>query len=227
MPREDRIAENLRRRLYLPAYRVAEVAKYTGARAGTISSWHNRAGRLGPILPGKESGKPLSYLQLVEAAFIADFRKMKISMPKIRKARDYLMKRFDSEYPFAQFDIHTAGPHIVMDLIDAEPDADLENLIIADAAGQLGWASMIENRFGQFEYVEQLAIRWHPQGIASPVVIDARVSFGAPTIRGVPTWAIRGRKVAGELPSEIADDFGLNEDEVEAAIAFESGFLVA
>jgi len=223
---EERIPGPLRRRLYLPAYPITEVAKYTGAKSGTISSWHYRGGQLGPVLPGKEQRKPLSYLQLVEAAFVADFRKI-MSMAKIRKARDYLMKRFDAEYPFAQLDVRDAGPHIVMDLIDVEPDADIQNLIIADASGQLGWANMIEHRFGQFEYVERIAIRWHPQGLQSPIVIDARVAFGAPTVKGVPTWAIKGRSVAGEKSLEIAHEFGIKEDEVEAALAFERGLMVA
>ncbi|HLF76840.1 MAG TPA: DUF433 domain-containing protein [Dehalococcoidia bacterium] len=227
MPIEEHIAEPLRRRLYLPAYRVAEAARYAGAKPGTVSSWHTRGGRLGPVLPGREPGKPLSYLQLVEAAFVADFRSIGISMPKIRKARDYLMKRFDAEYPFAQLAVRQAGAHIVMDLLDIEPDADLGSLIIADSKGQLAWSEMVEDRFAQFEYVQEIALRWHVDGWQSPVVIDARVSFGAPSVKGVPTWALRGRRIAGETIEDIADDFGLQIDEVEAALAFEHIPLVA
>jgi uncharacterized protein (DUF433 family) len=221
MPIEDRIPDQLRRRLYLPAYRVSEAARYADAKPGTVSSWHTRVGRLGPVLKGRTRGEALSYMQLVEVAFVADFRRMGISMLKIRKARDYLMKRFDAEYPFAQLSVRQEGPHIVMDLLDVEPDAEMGSLIIADRTGQLGWAGVIENRFGQFEYVENLAIRWHPGGRQSPVVIDARICFGAPSIKGVPTWVIRGRKMAKEDDEEIAEDFGLDVRDVHAALVFE------
>ena len=218
---EDSIPANLRRRLSLPSYRVIEAARYTGAKPSTISSWHYRYSRLGPVLPGKEPRKPLSYLQLTEAAFVADFRSSGISMTKIRKARDYLMERFHAEYPFAQLDVRKAGAHIVRDLIDVEPDGDLENLVIADANGQLGWASIVERRFEQFEYFDGLALRWHPRGGDSSVAIDARISFGAPTIKGVPTWAIRGRELAGESVKDIAEDFNIEPKDVEEASAFE------
>ena len=224
---EEQIPEPLRKRLNLPTYRIAEAAKYTGAKSGTVSSWHNRGGSLGPVLDGKEPRKPLSYLQLVEVAFVADFRRMGITMPKIRKARDYLMKLFNAEFPFAQLPVRDEGPDIVMDLLAVEPDTDLEGLIIASASGQLGWSDLIENRFAQFEYVEDLAIKWHPQGIKSPVVIDARVSFGAPTVNGVPTWVVSGREQAGERIQDIAADFRLDETDVEAALAFEGGLSAA
>jgi uncharacterized protein (DUF433 family) len=44
---------------------------------------------------------------------------------------------------------------------------------------------------------------------------------------GIPTWAIKGRRVAGESTQEIADDFGISKNDVAAALAFEGVELAA
>ena len=51
--------------------------------------------------------------------------------------------------------------------------------------------------------------------------IDPRISFGSPCVRGIPTWAMRGRKQAGESIEEISEDFGLEDNEVIAGVKFE------
>jgi uncharacterized protein (DUF433 family) len=41
-------------------------------------------------------------------------------------------------------------------------------------------------------------------------------------VRGIPTWVIRGRRLAGETTADIIDDFGgLTEAEVRDALQFE------
>ena len=41
------------------------------------------------------------------------------------------------------------------------------------------------------------------------MLIDPRISFGAPMIKGVPTWVLKGRHEAGESIGDIRDDFSL------------------
>ena len=74
-------------RLHLPAYRVSEAARYVGVHPNTISAWHYRGD---PILPGRTKGKPMSYLELIEVAFVAFFRRLKIDVNHIREARNYI-----------------------------------------------------------------------------------------------------------------------------------------
>ena len=93
--------------------------------------------------------------------------------------------------------------------------------MVADAHGQTAWQEMVGERFAQFDYESGLALVWHVAGRDSPVVINPRVSFGAPTIRGIPTWALKGRWTAGESIEEMADDFGLDEDDVSMGLNFE------
>ena len=221
MPTNEHMPEPWRRRLYIPAYTTAIAARYSKSNPRTVSYWHRARSPLGPALPGKQKGTALSYLQLVEVAFVATFRSLGVSLQRLRKAHDYLETVFEAEYPFATLRLETEGSHVLMDLLDVEPDRELEKVVIADEGGQLGWKSLVGERFAEFDYEHDLAVVWHPAGRESEVAIDPRISFGAPQVSGIPTWAIRGRSVAGELIQDIAEDFGLSDDQVKEALVFE------
>jgi uncharacterized protein (DUF433 family) len=68
---------------------------------------------------------------------------------------------------------------------------------------------------------DQWALRMHPAGRESPVVIDPERSFGAPSIRGIKTYAIAELVEAGEPAEAVADDFSLQLAEVKAAVSYE------
>lgn len=220
-------AEPWRRRLYLPAYTVQDAARYAGISAQTVAYWHYRVGSLGPALPGKERGKPLSYLQLLEVAMVATFRRIGLSLQRIRRAREYAAQMFNSEFPFAELRFKTDGFHLLMDLQANEPDAELGRLVVADAHGQMAWQKLVAERFLEFDYEHDLALRWHVAGPGSPVLIDPRISFGAPVVRGIPTWVIKGRWNAGESVDDIEKDFNLEKVEVVQALNFERIQLAA
>jgi uncharacterized protein (DUF433 family) len=214
-------AEPWRRRLYLPAYAVSEAARYARTAPQTIAYWLYGDGERLPIVRGKERRKPLSYLQLVEIAFVASFRRAGVPLSAIRRAHDYVAQTLETEYPFATIQFQTEGNHIFFRLQEIEPVAALDHLIVADRDGQVGWEALISDRFMEFDYEGGLALRWHVAGRESPVLIDPRIAFGAPTVQGVATWALRGRIEAGETISEIVQDFGLDERSVRGALNFE------
>jgi uncharacterized protein (DUF433 family) len=199
-----------------------EAARFTQTNPGTVAYWHyGRGTRVGPALRGKRRYAPLSYLQLVEVAFVAPFRQRGVPLQRIRKARDYVAKVFGAEFPFAQYEFKTEGLHILMDAASVDPE--FEDLIVADEAGQMAWERIVLERFDQFDYEEDLALRWHPRGRNIPIIIDPRISFGAPILErtGTPTWVIRGRFEAGETAEEIEADFGVPQDDLQYALEFE------
>lgn len=216
-----------RRRLYLPAYRVSEAAHLAGVSPQTVARWYygyvTAAGLPGkPVFPkGKPRGAPLSYLQLVEVSFVACFRNMGLTLARIRAAHAYLSKVFRAEYPFAQLRLKTDGVHI---LKQHEEEYGLQHVVVvADAEGKMMWEDLILRRIYEFDYAYGLALRWHPRGKDVPIVVDPRVSFGAPMIEGtgLPTWVVKERLAAGESLDEIREDLGLTKDEVQYALAFE------
>ena len=176
---------------------------------------------MGAALPGRSSRQDLSYLELVEVAFVATFRSLGVTLQRIRKARDYAAQVLKSEYPFAEYSWLTEGHQVLLDLRTVEGDAALGSLVVADSHGQVAWKRIVSDRFKQFDYDNGIALIWHLAGRTSPVVIDPRISFGAPSVSGVSTWALKGRWDAGEGISDIQDDFGLNEDEVRHGLQFE------
>ena len=211
-----------KRRLYLPAYSVADAARYAGTHPNTVAYWHYAKGATQPTLPGKEHRKPLSYMQLVEVAFVASFRRLNVELKTLREAHRYLAQTFGSEFPFADCRLSTEGTHVLLDLQKNLPLATLEKaLVITDRSGQVAWASLIGDRFLEFDYDLGIALRWRVGGDQSKVLIDPRISFGAPMVRGIPTWVVRGRRVAGETIEEIREDFSLSEAEVHDALRFE------
>jgi uncharacterized protein (DUF433 family)/DNA-binding transcriptional MerR regulator len=216
MPAMSHPEEPWRKRLHLPNYQVGEAARYTQVSANTITAWHKIEQK---ILSPKEKRTRLSYLQLIELAVVAAFRKAKFSLPDIRATREYMQTSLNAAYPFAEFKFKRYGRSLFTE--DKNKEA-LHRLIKANAGGQLAWDELIGPVLEEFEYeYEGIAIRWHLGGAASPIFIDPRISFGAPSVRGTPTWIIRGRYDAGESDSAIAEDFRLEVSDIRAALKFE------
>lgn len=212
----ERLDEPWRRRLFLPSYQIGEAAAYARISPQTVVAWHKIEAAL---LAQREKRAALSYMQLIEVAVVAAFRKAGVSLKRIRAAREYAARNLKSEYPFAEYSFKEEGKHLWLDSgqIDVKPGTVLS----ADQGGQLAWESVI-GRLREFEYEKDgIVLRWHLAGPSSPIIIDPRISFGAPAVKGIPTWIIRGRWNAGESDSDIAADFGLKKDEVREALKFE------
>ena len=142
----------------MPAYRVAEAGRYAEVHPQTVSRWHLGNARTTAALPGRGKGNDLSYYQLVEVAFVATFRKLGVSLQRIRKARDYAAQVLKSEYPFAEHSWLTEGHHVLLELPETVGQAFANNLVVADANGQIGWKDVIGDRFHQFEYEDETAL---------------------------------------------------------------------
>ena len=208
-------------RLRLPAYGVTDAARYADVTGQTIRNWQKLRNRPSPLGP-RERGKNLSYLQLIELAVVAAARDAGVPLWAIRETREYMRCEFNAEFPFAEYRFKTDGRKLWLDCMDLAGKSGKGKLLEVSGKGQYAWSEII-GRLREFEYDKKLglAVRWHVAGRASPVVIDPRLRFGAPSVEGVPTRLIAGRWSAGESPSEIADDFGMSERQVFAALQFE------
>lgn len=215
-------SEFWRARLYVPNYRIKEAARYADIATQTVASWHGKpGGNQKSTLSTKERGGALSYLQLIEVAVVASFRRAGVTLKKIKQAREYLAKQLESEHPFAQYRFKTEGKELWMDYAQLHAPSD-RTLLAASLGGQLAWTDII-GRLQEFEYddVANLAIKWRVAGADKSIVIDPRVQFGAPAIDGVATWVFKGRWEAKEPIDDIADDFGVPNSAVLEALAFE------
>ena len=209
-------------RLYLPAYRYTEAARFAQTTAQTVGRWyhgyHAPGHQMEPVFPHSDSNL-LSYVQLVETAFVATFRRLGVQLDSLRRAHVYLRQRFGVEYPFAELKLETDGMNVLADVL---PESQLW-LVVANRGGQLVWTEALRDRFAQFDYEEGIALRWHLRGRDSIILIDPRIAFGAPIIEGagVPTHVVRERYQAGEDVQDIEADFGISRQQVREALDFE------
>jgi len=210
------------RRLTLPAYQVKDAARYARITTQTIRNWQKGQVGTSPALAHRDKGAALSYFQLVEVAFVAVMRRMGLKLEVIKNAREYIAQQLHSEFPFVEHRFKVDGQQIIMDLAQFVTGAPKDKLIVVSEGGQLAWREIIGRKFEEFDYSKGLAVRWHVAGRGSPILIDPQIAFGAPAVRGVPTWAIKGRETAGESLEDIADDFGLKVPEVRKALEFET-----
>jgi uncharacterized protein (DUF433 family) len=213
----ERLDEPWRRRLFLPNYQIGEAAAYARVSSQTVVTWHKIETAM---LPERQMRAPLSYLQLIEVAVVAAFRKMKVPLKRIRAAREYAQRTLQSEFPFAEYRFKEEARHLYLDSGQVD-DIKPGTVAQADEGGQLEWEIMI-GRLREFDYEKNgIALQWYVAGRSSPIIIDPRISFGAPAVKGTPTWVIKGRRDAGETDSDIAADFGIHRNEVREALKFE------
>jgi uncharacterized protein (DUF433 family) len=203
----------------VPNYGVSEAARYADITSQTIRNWQKLSNRPSP-LGKRDPGKALSYLQLIELAVVASARHAGVPLRAIRSTREYMGKVFKAEFPFAEYRFKHDGKRLFIDCIDLYEHGGDGKVLETSGKGQLAWAEIL-GRLHEFDYDENLVTRWHLGGKKSAVVIDPRVQFGKPSVRGVPTWIIAARSDAGEDIPTIAKDFGIPKAAVSDALAFE------
>ena len=171
-----------------------------------------RRGR-GGDLPVIDRAIALSFLELMELRIVRELvDDHLVPLQKVRKFADQLKAQFDTKYPFASRQVFASGT----DLFATLSRTDREQLTATEL-----FRPYLED--AEFDEATFLAQKWWPLGQGIPVVLDPRVSFGAPTIQGrrVRTAIVAGMVEAGS-ESEAAAAYGLSLEEVRAAVRFES-----
>ena len=208
-------------RLRLPAYRILDAAKYAGIHQNTIYAWERTAS---PDSPRRAPRTRLSYLELIEIAFVAFFKNMGIPLRRIRYTHDHITDYVETDYPFVsrQFKTGRFSYHLLMEQDVRESPIWSARVVSHESNRRYSEDERVAEWFSRFDYEYEVVVRWRLRGDTSQVVIDPRISFGAPTVAGTPTQVIAGRHEAGETPAEIASDFVISETAVSDALHFEN-----
>ncbi|PYV07368.1 MAG: hypothetical protein DMG07_29075, partial [Acidobacteria bacterium] len=137
----------------LPAYPVAEGARFLGIPASTLRSWV--AGRKYPTRSGVRIFRPiialagtnpalLSFVNLVEAHVLDAIRQEhEIPLPKVRAALNYVARQFPSPHPLATQEFETDGLNLFVERYG--------QLINVSQAGQLALRRLLEARLRRIE----------------------------------------------------------------------------
>jgi uncharacterized protein (DUF433 family) len=163
----------------------------------------------------------LSFMNLVEAHVLAGIRrKHGVTLQQVRRALDYVQKRCGVERPLIDQSFQTDGRFLFIER--------LEQLINASKGGQLAMPDLLP----QLDRIDRdpagLPAKLYPftraVDVSNPklVVVNPLVSFGRPSVGGVPTSAIWSRFRAGDSTAHLAEDYGIAQEAIEEAIRCEA-----
>jgi uncharacterized protein (DUF433 family) len=215
----------------LPAYTVADAARYLRIPSGTLQAWLH--GRTYNTKDGQQFSAPLiqrpstefsqlSFINLIEAHVLRVIRQdHNIRLDKVRTALDYIEREFTTPHPLASIDFQTDGVNLFVESVG--------KLINASENGQLTMRQTLNQLLKRIEYDRLVAIRLfpnlRPNQSDSPklLVFDPAVSFGRLAIAdtGIPTSIVAERYRAGDSIDLLAEDYGCTRLQIEEAIRYE------
>ena len=211
-----------------PAYTIAEAAHYLSVPAPTIRYWSVGRGEYEPlIVVPRSSPTLLSFLNLSELHILAAIRREHVvSMPKIRRAIEYLKENVldasDQLHPLISCKLETDGLDLFIE--------QYGQLISISQGGQTAMRTLISTALTRIARDPQgIPIKLYPftryavRNAPSMVVIDPALAAGRPVISGtgLATQVIAERWKAGESVNRLAYDYGRREAEIEEALRCE------
>lgn len=156
-----------------------------------------------------------SFSDLISLFVVRELLKKGVPQRTIHDAEKWLRAKWGTDRPFVRDEIKTDGVDVFCD--DEVIPQQIES---ANRQGQQTLREAIKDRLTSVRYSDGVAACWVP---ASGVVIDPRVQFGEPVVKGtrIPTEAVAN--VAQNLGADRATvRFGLTHDQIVAAVAFEN-----
>ncbi len=202
---------------------------------GVYTSWHasrlaglprrslNYWKQTGLIVPHIEKGEPgtpalYTYADLRELAVIRQLRRQGLSMPRVRRAIEYLQPLVRGRSWAEQFRLVTEGTH-AWTLVPA-PDG-MTDLLAVDYSGHKAVAAFVGDIVQQFEHDPDLA---HLRDFAPWIAIRPDVLAGAPVVRDtrIATGLIYALRTNGWTERMVLDAYpGLGPTAMEKALGFE------
>ncbi len=211
------------------AYSVTETARLAKTTSQTVRRWligYDQPGHhMEPVFGEKETDPyrnlQVSFLELVEIAVVARFRKVGMKLGRIRDAHEFARKRLYVPFPFATMEFQSLGGHLIHEF-EIEQPVRYSGYMAFDNEGQWTLPGIVQDELNALEYDkdDKFASRWFPYGRAANVVVDPHLAAGRPVIEGtrIPITAIQERFDAGDSMRYLAKDYGLTISVVEEVI---------
>lgn len=216
----------------MPAYTLAEAARYLRLSSATVRSWF--VGRsypttsgvsqfAPPLKPARKKPPTLSFSNLIEAHVLRALRtEHGIPLHAVRQALAFAERRLGIDQLLLREELRAAGGQLFLDRY-----GELVNL---SASGQLAMRRVFEAHLRRVEWGPlQFPVRLYPfllseePSDARPIVIDPQIAFGRPVISDgfVSTASIVERLDAGESIDELAADYRISTEAIEHAVLYE------
>jgi uncharacterized protein (DUF433 family) len=207
-------------------YTVSEAARILRVPKTTLRWWlEGRAPDHKPVLRPEPTGSGnVTWGEFIEAGFLREYRQHRVPLQRLRPFIDALRDGAGVPYPLSHKKPLVLDRNLVL-VAQREAGLDAYPAIYEDArTGQHIFAPAIAQYIEQIDFApegEPWALRLHPAGRRSPVVIDPEYGSGAPTVKGIRTEALVELLEAGDVAEEIACDYALSVADVYAAASYE------
>lgn len=208
-----------------PIYGLVDAAHYLRLPYQTLRYWTKGSKSVEPIVKLASYDPPrVSFNNLLEVHMLSGMRKdYNLRLPKVRQALRTLAKLYPSPHPLIDREFETNR----VDVFIREYGDDLLNL---NRPHQRGFGEFLELYMERIERADNGMLRFFPfvevQSKSEPKIImmNPAVSFGRPVISGtgIPTSVIASRFHARESISDLAEEYGRTDQEIEEAIRWES-----
>jgi uncharacterized protein (DUF433 family) len=215
-----------------PAYSVEEAAGYLGIPVNTLYAWTlgRRKANSEDIYPAvlqfvDHRSRRLSFFDLVEAHILRAAIDKKVPLKNIKKGLQFVRDQYPKyERPLLSLEFQTDGKHLLVGGMLGAREKDREALVNASVHGQLEMTQVIQ------QFLD--LIGRDPQGDPDTlfpktggriVSLSSGIVSGRPAIEGtrIPTAIVAQRFRAGETAVELADDYRISLEAIEAAIKYE------
>jgi uncharacterized protein (DUF433 family) len=176
-------------------------------------------------LPTIDDVVALSFVELIELRVIKAFTDKGLPLQRVRLAAERAIELFQTLHPFASKRVFTDGELVFAEL-GRSTRTDFPDVIELTKGKHLQIHSgvLLEGYLDEVSFSQEtlLADKWWPLSKSFPVVLDPKISFGAPVIEGTAT---RTDVIAGTARAMSADAaanlYQLQKKQVEAALQFE------
>lgn len=205
-----------------PMYSLAEAAHLLRMSESTLRWWLEGKDEYDPVLRTEPTGSTdVTWGEFVEARLLREYRKRRVSLPKLRAFISKLRSEMGIPYPLAH-----RQPFIGVGrrlLLEAQLSADLPYAFVYEpVSGQLQLDGKAKEFYDTLVFDQDgWAARIFPNGQSSPIMIDPDYGFGAPTVKGIRTENIAELVDAGDPVKSVTEMYGLTPDEVKWATSFE------
>ncbi len=220
-------------RFAVPLFTPAELATYVGPPESTIRNWLGLAKAPAVVTRVPESLHPraasVPFIGLAEAFVLSAFRASGLPLQRIRPAVDRLRREVDLPHALASKHVLTDGAEILYEYGRENGDAVAKDLVV------------VRNQQVVFREVVQDYLRcitWTDDGYtgslllprygSANVVVDPLRNFGQPMFSegGARLEDVLDLFYAGEPIDVVAHEYGVERDQIEAAVRA-AGRLVA
>jgi uncharacterized protein (DUF433 family)/DNA-binding transcriptional MerR regulator len=193
-------------------------------------------GVLRPTLEkGDDGQRILTFPELLTLRLVRAFRGQGLSLPTIKRVAAKAAHEYDVGNPFVLRRFLTDGRRIFVELSRVEPSNDepaipqREKELVEVLSGQRQFAEVVRpSLYDNVEWTEDIASAWWPLGRGGGVLLNPKISFGAPCVAGtgIPT-SVLASEVAAEgggaaAIAAVAAWHVIEPQQVQNAVRFET-----